>query len=188
MDTDSLMMLYYLPFIVPFIAAAFVVWLVVGFFFLLNLRDLLTQVSPQNRAMQPDQVWLNLIPLFNLVWIFVTIVKVRDSVSAEFQSRGWAPKGDFSFGLGIAAAILTILSWGPFGLAALVCWIVYWIRMSELKSQLIAYRGYSPSASRPPGVSAAGGESGVSASYCAFCGTALSPGASFCRSCGRPVD
>ena len=176
-------MLYFLP----FMAAAFAVWLVVGFFFLLNLRDLLMNVGSQNRAMQPDQVWLNLIPLFNLVWVFVTIVKVRDSVRAEFQSRNWAPKGDFSFGLGIAAAILTILSWGPFGLAALVCWIVYWIRMSELKSQLITYQAYPPGASQSAKGSMASGESGAHASYCPFCGTACSPGANFCRSCGRPV-
>jgi hypothetical protein len=182
-DTFGLMGLFYLP----FMAAAFAVWLVVGFFFLLNLRDLLTQVSPQNRAMRPDQVWLNLIPLFNLAWIFVTVVKVRDSVGAEFRSRGWAPKGDFSLGLGIAAAILTILGWGPFGLAALVCWIVYWIRMSELKNQLITYRGYSPGASQPPRVSGESAEPGSKASYCPSCGAAHSPGASFCRSCGRPA-
>ncbi len=183
MDTFGLMMVYYLP----FMAAAFAVWLVVGFFFLLNLRDLLTQASPQNRAMRPDQVWLNLIPLFNLVWIFVTIVKVRDSVRAEFQSRGWAPKGDFSFGLGIAAAILSILSWGPFGLAALVLWIVYWIRMSELRNQLIAYQGYFPGASQTQKSAVASGGPGTNASYCPFCGTAHSPGANFCRSCGRPA-
>ena len=183
MDTDSWMMLYFLP----FMAAAFAVWLVVGFFFLLNLRDLLMKVEPQNRAMQPDQVWLNLIPLFNLVWIFVTIVKVRDSAQAEFHSRGWAARGDFSFGLGIAAAILSILSWGPFGLAALVCWIVYWIRMAELRNQLIAYRGYSPGAPQTPEAPVASGESGAKASYCPFCGTAQGPDATFCRSCGRQV-
>ena len=132
MDAEGFMFLYMLP----FLAAWFAVGLIVGFFFLLNLRDLLSRVSPHNRMMQPDQVWLNLIPLFNLVWIFITIIRVRDSVRYEFQSRSWAPNGDFGYGVGLAAAILSILSWGPLGLAALVCWIIYWVRISELKNQL----------------------------------------------------
>ncbi len=112
------------------------VYVVVAVFFLLNLRDLLRHVAPHNRMMRPDQVWLNLIPLFNLVWIFITIIKVRDSVRYEFQSRNWAQNGDFGYGVGLAAAILSIVSWGPLGLAAFVCWIIYWVRTSELKNQL----------------------------------------------------
>ena len=77
------------------------VYIVVGVFFLLNLRDLLRVVSPQNRAMQPDQVWLNFIPLFNLVWMFITVIRVRDSVQAEFADpRSGRPQGDFGFGVG----------------------------------------------------------------------------------------
>ena len=88
--------------------------------------------------MRPDQVWLNLIPLFNLVWMFITVIRVRDSVRYEFQSRDWAPNGDFGYGVGLAAAILSIVSWGPLGLAAFVCWIIYWVRTSELKNELLA--------------------------------------------------
>lgn len=165
-----------------------VLYVIIGVFFLLNLRDLLTRVSPQNRAMPPDHVWFNLIPLFNLVWIFVTVIRVRDSVQAEFRSRGWAPNGDFGYGVGLAAAILSIVSWGPLGLAALVCWVVYWVRTSELKHQLAEYRGYPQEAPRSSAGSATGEEQpGAGASYCPFCGTAYGPGAKFCRSCGRQV-
>ena len=40
------------------------------FFFLLNLRDLLQRVSHRTGRCRPDQVWLNFIPVFNLVWFF----------------------------------------------------------------------------------------------------------------------
>lgn len=148
------------PFWIPFIAVGVVVWIVVGFFFLLNLRDLLLQVNPQYRAMQPNQVWLNFIPIFNIFWMFFTIVRVRDSVQREYQARNWAPKGDFGFGVGLAAAILTILNWGPLGLAGLICWIIYWSKEADLKNQLVQYGPYEavvPGAPTPPtsGASAA---------------------------------
>lgn len=111
-------------------------FVVIGVFFLLNLRDLLKNVGLHNRMMRPDQVWLNFIPIFNLVWMFITVSRVRDSVRYEFQSRGWAPSGDFGYGVGLAAAILNIIGYGPFGLAALVCWIIYWVRTAELKNDL----------------------------------------------------
>jgi hypothetical protein len=163
-----------------------VVALLVAIFFLLSLQDLLRQVHPGNRAMRPGEVWLNLIPVFNLVWIFITVIRVRDSVEAEFRSRGWAPQGDFGFGVGLAAAILTIVSWGPLGLAALICWIVYWVRTSELRNQMrLAPAGWVP-AQQGPGATAPVIPVG-SAAACPYCGTAHGPGARFCSSCGRPV-
>ncbi len=101
-------------------------------FFLLTLRNLLRQVSPQNQVMTPNSVWLNLIPLFGTIWMFVTIVRVRDSVSAEFRSRGLAPAGDFGFGVGIAYAILMLFA----GIPGMVCWIIYWVKIADLKTQL----------------------------------------------------
>jgi hypothetical protein len=179
-----------LLFLFPFMAAYFAIFLVVGFFFLLNLRDLLQRISPQNQAMEPNQVWLNLIPLFNLVWIFITVIRVRESLQAEFRSRGWAPQGDFGYGLGLAAAILSILNWGPLGVAAFICWIIYWVRMSELKNLLrqapasgLAAQQW-PNATSPVGPAS---PAAAAAATCAFCGTANVSGARFCNSCGRPV-
>jgi hypothetical protein len=176
-----------LLFLLPFVVAYFALFWVVGVFFLLNLRDLLEGVSPQNRAMSPGKVWLNFIPIFNIVWIFITVIRVRDSLWAEFQSRGWAPRGDFGYSLGIAAAILSIVNWGLFGLAALVCWIVYWVRMSEIKNLLRqAPAGWLPAqqwTSSPTAPAASGATTGT----CPYCGAMSGPGARFCRSCGRSI-
>lgn len=115
------------------------------FFFLLNLQTTLNRVNDRNRAMPAGQVWLNFIPIFNLGWFIYTVTKVRDSVRDEYQSRGWAPDGDFGYNVGLTAGILAIasffigwvpvLGWG-IGLALLVCWIIYWLKTSDLKNRL----------------------------------------------------
>ena len=103
-------------------------------FFLMALRGVLEKVSPQNRAMAPEHVWLNLIPVFNLGWFIYTVAKVRDSVKAEYYSRGWPLEGDFGYNVGLAAGIVgicaVVLGWVPvidfaLGIAAFVCWLVY---------------------------------------------------------------
>ena len=115
------------------------------FFFLLNLQTTLNRVSDRNRAMPAGHVWLNFIPVFNLGWFIYTVMKVRDSVRAEYQSRGWAAEGDFGYNVGLAAGILAIVSfflglvpvlgWG-LAIAELVCWIVYWLKTADFKNRL----------------------------------------------------
>lgn len=121
------------------------IFLVPAFLFLLNLRDLLAQVRERDRAMEPAQVWLNLIPLFGIGWFIFTVIKVRESLQAEYRSRGWASADDlgYSVGLtaGIAAAAMVVLGWIPFfgwliGLTALVTWILYWVKTAGLRAHL----------------------------------------------------
>ncbi|MBN1630360.1 MAG: zinc ribbon domain-containing protein [Thermoleophilia bacterium] len=121
------------------------IYVVPLFFFLLNLRNLLEKVDVRNRAMAPENVWLNFIPIFNLGWFIYTVVKVRDSVRAEYQSRGWPGEGDFGYNVGLAAGVLLIcsvvLGWVPvigFGLsiAFLVCWVIYWLKTNDLRNRL----------------------------------------------------
>lgn len=121
------------------------IFLLPWFFFLLNLQNLLDHVSPANRRMTPGLVWLNFIPIFHLGWFIYTVIKVKDSVSAEFQSRGWIVDGDLGYNVGLTAGILWIASffigWIPFigwvlPLAGVVCWIIYWLKISDLKHRL----------------------------------------------------
>jgi hypothetical protein len=121
------------------------VFLLPWFFFLLNLQNLLNEVSPANRRMSPSLVWLNFIPVFHLGWFVYTVIKVRDSVSAEFQSRGWFIDGDLGYNVGLTAGILWIaaffIGWIPFigwvlPLAGVICWIIYWLKSSDLKHRL----------------------------------------------------
>jgi hypothetical protein len=123
----------------------FGIFLLPWFFFLLNLQSLLNEISPPNRRMPPGHVWLNFIPLFHLGWFIYTVIKVRDSLAAEFESRGWTPDGDLGYNVGLTAGILWIaalfIGWIPFigwvlPLAGVVCWIIYWLKVSDLKRRL----------------------------------------------------
>jgi len=166
---------------------------IVQAFFLLNLRDLLREVSPQHRAMEPNQVWLNFIPLFGIVWMFFTVIRVKDSVQAEFQARGWARSGDFGYGVGMAYAILTVFAGLLTLIPGLVCWIIYWLRTAELKSQLRAGATSQGLVSGPPAVAGSSqglgqggpGPAGQRAElHCPKCGLLALPEDDFCRSCG----
>ena len=186
------------------------------FFFLLNLHNLLERVSYENRAMTPALVWLNFVPLFCLGWFLYTVVKIKDSLRAEYASRRWPGPDEGVYHLGVATGVLWIVSfflwWAPFlgwvcGIGWLVCWIMYWIKTAEIKSELASGPGVAgsqvaPARPRgpwapPPGPGpvpgrgpgpAPGPEPGPAAEpragACAYCGTPYSPEDRFCRSCG----
>ena len=179
----------------------------VGFFFLRNLRDLLNRVSPQNRAMPAGHVWLNFIPVFNFGWIIYTVIKVRDSVQAEYQTRGLLSRDDLGYGVGMAFAVLTlaawVLDWIPTlstsviaslaSLGGLVCWIIYWVKTNGLKHRLEVWAvppGHgnrpSPAPGYPGGPGVYGPQCGA-ALRCAACGMPFAAGDGFCRSCGKDL-
>jgi hypothetical protein len=126
--------------------------------FLRTLRDLLRAVDERNRTMAPDLVWLNFIPVFGLVWMFVTVIKIRDSAQAECAYRGLR-HSDFGFGVGMTYAATSVISeiYVPFeetmndsavlalavmswilSLTSLICWLFYWTGSSQLKDLLSA--------------------------------------------------
>jgi len=132
-------------FVILLIALA--VSLVIAIFFLLTLSKALHRCSPRNRTMEPGQVWLNLIPLFNIVWQFITVTRIAESLSNEFYDRGWDRGGeDYGKNVGMTYCIMNLLSWIPycgslFGLVGLICFILYWVKIAGFSKQL-ATRGY----------------------------------------------
>src|SRR5487761_160361 len=117
-----------------------VIALVVFILYLITLMNTLNAVSPANRRMTPGLVFLLLIPLFNLVWNFLVVTKIRDSLQAEFSARNLSGQG-FGYGMGLAMCILYIVALLPVinllaAPAALVCWIIYWVQIAGYKGQL----------------------------------------------------
>ena len=49
-------------------------------FYLLTLQGILQEVKPENRKMDPGMVWLTLIPLFGIVWQFIIVGNIADSL------------------------------------------------------------------------------------------------------------
>src|SRR5687768_4823839 len=51
--------------------------------FLLTLQKTLSIISPENRKMPPSNVWLMFIPIFNIVWQFIMVGRIADSIREE---------------------------------------------------------------------------------------------------------
>ena len=111
-------------------------------FYLLTLQNTFNEISNQNRKMPSGQVWLTLIPLFGLVWQFIIVNRMSDSLKAEFVKRNIKVEEDRpGIGIGLAYCILYCCSIIPFlgilsGIAGLICWIIYWTKINGYKIKL----------------------------------------------------
>jgi cobalamin synthase len=118
----------------------FVIWLAIGLAVLLTLHRTLGLCQPGNRTMEPAMVWLNLIPCYGLVWQFITVLKVSETLRNEFDSRGEGQRGEtYGQGIGIASCVLyvtAILFGVPALIASQVCLIIYWLRIAEFRRRL----------------------------------------------------
>lgn len=111
-------------------------------FYLITLQRTLEKISPENRKMEPGQVWLMFIPLFNLGWQFVIVNRIAASLKQEFAKRNIViSEENPGQGVGIAMCVchccniipvLNILT----SIGGLVCWIIYWVNISKYKSFL----------------------------------------------------
>jgi hypothetical protein len=125
------------------------IFLIVQVFFALTLRKVLLSCAPENRKTNPDYVWLNLIPIFNLIWPFILNPKICASIQAEFMARGWPEKSDFGRTLGWLYPALTfsiiIPIIGLLGiLASLILFILFWVKMAQFKSRLAPPPNFPP--------------------------------------------
>ncbi|QDU19325.1 hypothetical protein [Urbifossiella limnaea] len=142
MDGDDLLFLFFFVFVV-----GFAVGLVLLFRFLSALQRALRRVHPDLRRMEPGQVWLNFIPVFNVVWAPVTVVLVAESLRNEYRARGLdAPDADYGRTSGLT--LLTLLATGclfyPAFLTypvALVVWGRYWFVVNRYARELRSGEG-----------------------------------------------
>lgn len=111
-------------------------------FYLLTLQGTLREISRENRRMQPEQVWLSLIPIFGIVWQYFIVSRVADSLYLEFRKRNiYVPEQKPGYNFGIAYCILISVSIIPMiGLlsviGAAVCWVIYWVKISDYRNLL----------------------------------------------------
>jgi len=127
--------------------------------YLLTLQRALERCAPRNRTLSPGQVWLSLIPLFNIFWQFILVTRIASSLRREFDSRQTAQPGqpdDYGYGLGLAMCILSVTSFIPLigivcALASLVCWIAYWAKIAGYSRTLEAAGPYGAEVSLAQG-------------------------------------
>jgi hypothetical protein len=114
-----------------------------GILYLVSLQSTLNEVSIKNRRMQPGQVWLSLIPLFGLVWQFIMVSRIADSLRAEFDDRQiQIAELRPGYSVGLAYCVLFTCSIIPVlgfltSIAGLICWIIYWVKTSDFRQKLI---------------------------------------------------
>ncbi len=113
-------------------------------FFLRSLQNILKIISPGNRRMSPSNVWFILIPIFGIVWQFMVVSKIADSIKAECTRLNILvneSRPTYIIGLVycISYLLLLIPSAKVIGsFAVLVTWILYWIKVNECKNLLLA--------------------------------------------------
>lgn len=111
----------------------FIIWMGL----LATVARVLGRVSPEHRRMEPGEVWVNLIPVVNLVWPVVTVERVGESIRAELKARGLNKKRDaYGKTSGIIALVLVgvVLLLPPAGIVTLpfafIYAVVYWVQMN----------------------------------------------------------
>jgi hypothetical protein len=119
-----------------------VFFLVPAIFYMLTLQNTLNKCAPASRAMDPGMVWLLLIPLFNLIWNFFVVMNIAKSLANEFARRGIPspeplPGQPIGLAMSICACCCIIPVLGAFaGLANLVLWVLYWVKIAEYSRSL----------------------------------------------------
>lgn len=98
---------------------------------LLNYRAL-DRLPPPFRQMEPWQVFLLLIPCFNVIWVFFVYTKVPRSLAMYYHSIGRHDVGDAGEQLGLWLAITSLICPG----ISLILLIVYLMKIHELTKQL----------------------------------------------------
>jgi hypothetical protein len=124
----------------------FVVVLVAGLLvvlaFLSAIARVLRCVQPEHRRMEPGQVWLNLIPVFNFIWATVTVERVAESLRGEFAARGMhGPDERYGRRTGLTMLVLLLIVIPP--VVAVVSYplalgyaIAYWRHMNRYAERL----------------------------------------------------
>ena len=115
--------------------------------FILTLRRTMLLCSTESRSLSPRLIWLLLIPFFTFVWSFVVVVKLAESLHKEFLKREIETDKAPGQTIGLAASTLSVIAIIPnhildlvviVGLPAVICWIIYWIKMWRFSVQLKA--------------------------------------------------
>ena len=82
--------------------------------FCISLAKTLESVDPSLREQQPGVAWLLLIPVFNVIWIFLMASAVKKGYTRMSAAGRLSRPSDGEWGLGLATAILWALCLVPY--------------------------------------------------------------------------
>lgn len=93
----------------------------------------LSAVPEQFRELQPGMVWLLLVPLINIVMIFLVGIKIPQSYRKYFNSIGRTDVGDCGESLGLWMGITAVIGCSP---VALVLMIMLLMKLGDYRKQI----------------------------------------------------
>lgn len=102
------------------------VFLGIAIYVLLLLKGCLEQIPPQYRAVEPNMVWLLLIPCVNIIANFLVFPKIGKSFANYFHAHGRTDVEDAGEQMGLFYAIAAIIC-GPVALVLLIMLLVKWL-------------------------------------------------------------
>lgn len=132
----------------PFLKIALL--LAIFIMFLYGQYLALEAISQNSRKLAPNDIWFQLIPLFNVYWAFVVVNRLSASFAAEFQRLG-IPTNELypTRAIGISSLILNFASLIPVEelrivvpLIWLVCFVLYWIQVYKSRKLILANKEY----------------------------------------------
>lgn len=119
--------------------------------FLLTQKRTIRLIQPRNRRIGPGEVFLQLIPLFGMVWQFFVVTRLSDSIRKELGETTFSfeetpaahseKKERPTYRIGITYCILFCCYILPYigsylFLGGMVCWIIYWVQLYRYKKKL----------------------------------------------------
>lgn len=101
----------------------------------------LKRVPAEYRKMEPWQVWLLMIPIFNFFWNFMVYQRIPESYQAYFAAKGIDGSGDCGKNLGLWYSICVIGAFVPCAgyvaaPASLVLMIIFIVKEFELRGKI----------------------------------------------------
>jgi uncharacterized membrane protein len=118
--------------------------LAVWFLYLLTLKGLLQEINPENRKLQVSQIWLLLIPVFNVIWFSWVVYRISKSVRLEFADRGLRRTkrvtGEMAAYVSWVLAVFSPFNWKLLLPASLFFGVAHWVRWYAIKSRLEGFR------------------------------------------------
>lgn len=119
--------------IMSLIGFAMVIWVAY------SMMDALSALPEQYRELSPAVPWLLLVPLVNIVVLFLVFIKVPDSLKAFLEANGDTAHGDCGRSNGLIGSILYIIGCTfPIGLVLLVMSL---LKISQAKQTVRQFTG-----------------------------------------------
>lgn len=125
-----------------FVLIGLAIGIAIAVFYILTMQKALNLAGERHQKMNPNLVWLMLIPLFNLVWHFFVVKNVSESIKSWAAEHGKSVD-DAGYTIGLVGCIANCCGLIPVvnllaGPVGLVCLIIWWVKVAGFNKLMTA--------------------------------------------------